>query len=102
MSCTKPIDLKYRVKAFFVRTPDEEPFLMPTTAERLPEYVKYGEAHFKLDGKDLKPNLYQSTTPSEDEEYKDYLFYHSRILLVEMVHMVVAAFWMQESRREKR
>ncbi len=68
------IDLKYRVEATFVRTPDEEPFLMPTTTDRLPEYVKYGEAHFSLEGKDLKLNLYQSTTPSEDEEYKDYLF----------------------------
>jgi hypothetical protein len=69
-----PIDLKYRVRATFVRTPNEIPFLMPTTTERLPEYVKYGEAHFTLDGIDLKLNLYQSTTPSEDEEYKDYLF----------------------------
>ncbi len=69
-----PIDLKYRVKAAFVRTPDEEPFLMPTTTDRLPEYVKYGEAHFTIDGKELKLNLYQNTTPSEDEEYKDYLF----------------------------
>ena len=69
-----PIDLKYIVKAVFVRTPDEVPFLMPTTTDRLPEYVKYGEAHFSLDGKDLKLNLYQSTTPSKDEDYKDYLF----------------------------
>jgi uncharacterized protein (DUF1684 family) len=69
-----PIDLKYRVEANFVRTPDEKPFLMPTTTERLPEYVKYGEAHFKIDGKELKLNLYQSTTPYEDPKYKDYLF----------------------------
>ncbi|PKA82202.1 hypothetical protein ATE92_0328 [Ulvibacter sp. MAR_2010_11] len=69
-----PIDLKYRVTAKFVRTPNETPFLMPTTTERLPEYVKYGEAHFSLEGKELVLELYQSTTPSEDPKYVDYLF----------------------------
>ena len=69
-----PIDLKYRVEATFIRTPDEKPFLMPTTTDRLPEYVKYGEAHFEIDGTELKLNLYQSTTPYEDPKYKDYLF----------------------------
>ena len=48
-----PINLKYRVTARFVRTPDEVPFLMRTTTSRLPEYVKYGEAHFQLEGKEL-------------------------------------------------
>jgi len=69
-----PIDLKYRVNAAFIRTPNEKPFLMPTTTERLPEYVKYGEAHFTIDGKELKLNLYQSTTSYEEEGYEDYLF----------------------------
>ncbi len=69
-----PIDLKYRVVATFVRTPDEKPFLMPTTTERLPEYVKYGEAHFELDGEKLQLNLYQSVPIMEDPEYVDYLF----------------------------
>lgn len=67
-------NLKYRVTAKFVRTPNEEPFLMPTTTDRLPEYVKYGEAHFEIDGKQHVLALYQNTTPSEDPEYKDYLF----------------------------
>jgi uncharacterized protein (DUF1684 family) len=69
-----PIDLKFVVEAKFVRTPDEKPFLMPTTTDRLPEYVKYGEVHFEIDQKKLSLNLYQNTTPSEDPEYKDYLF----------------------------
>ena len=68
------INLDYRVEANFVRTPNETPFLMPTTTSRLPEYVKYGEAHFELDGKKLKLNLYQNTTPSEDPKYADHLF----------------------------
>lgn len=70
-----PIDLKYRVEANFVRTPDEKPFLMPTTTERLPEYVKYGEAHFEVDGKSLKLMLYKSTDSWGDpEKYGDHLF----------------------------
>lgn len=69
-----PINLKYRVEAKFVRTPNEKPFLMPTTTNRKPEYVKYGEAHFSLDGKDLKLNLYKNTQPYKEAGYEDYLF----------------------------
>lgn len=47
---------------------------MPTSARRLPEYVKYGEAYFEIAGEKLKLNLYQNTVPSEDPEYVDYLF----------------------------
>ncbi len=69
-----PIDLKFRVKAKFVRTPNEKPFLMKTSTARLPEYVKYGEAYFTIDGKELKLNLYQSTNHENEEGYEDYLF----------------------------
>ncbi len=69
-----PIDEKYIVEAKFVRTRNEKPFLMPTTTSRLPEYVKYGEAHFSIDGNDLVLNLYKSVQPSKDPAYKDYLF----------------------------
>lgn len=69
-----PINLKYRVDATFVRTPNEIPFLMTTTTERLPEYVKYGEVFFSIDGNQLKLELYQSTSHEEEEGYEDYLF----------------------------
>lgn len=69
-----PINLDFRVEASFVRTPNEEPFLMPTTTDRLPEYVKYGEAYFTLKGKDFKLELYQSTSHETEEGYEDYLF----------------------------
>ncbi len=67
-----PIDLKYTVTVRFVRTPDEKPFLMPTTTDRLPEYVKYGELHFQLEGRDLVLDVFQNTAPKEG--YEDYLF----------------------------
>lgn len=69
-----PINSAYFIEADFVRTPNEKPFLMPTTTDRLPEYVKYGEAHFTLHGKKLQLNLYQSTTPYDEPGYEDYLF----------------------------
>lgn len=69
-----PIDAKFIIMADFVRTPDEKPFLMPTSTARLPEYVKYGEAHFTLLGKSCVLNLFKSTTPYKEPGYEDYLF----------------------------
>lgn len=70
-----PIDLKYRVTAKFVRTPNEKPFLMETTTDRLPEYVKYAEAHFEIGGKPLQLDLYKSTNAWGDpEKYGNHLF----------------------------
>ncbi|MCB0466119.1 MAG: DUF1684 domain-containing protein [Aequorivita sp.] len=69
-----PINEKFIVKAKFVRTPDEKPFLMPTTTSRTPEYVKYGEAHFSIDEKDFVLTLFKSTQPYDEPGYEDYLF----------------------------
>lgn len=69
-----PISEDFIVEAKFVRTPDEEPFLMPTSTERLPEYVKYAELHFKLNDEDYKLDAYQALDLIDDPEYGDYLF----------------------------
>jgi len=68
------IDTTYVVNADFVRTPYESPFAMPTTKERTPIYVKYGELYFQLKGKKYKLNVYQSQDLSRKPEYADYLF----------------------------
>lgn len=68
------IDTNYVVTADFVRTPSEPPFAMPTTTDRTPIYVKYGEAYFKLKGRSYKLNIYQSQDLSANPEYFDYLF----------------------------
>jgi uncharacterized protein (DUF1684 family) len=47
---------------------------MLTTTSRLAKYVKYGEATFKLDGKEDQLNIYQSLSLREKPAYKDYLF----------------------------
>ncbi|WP_116525094.1 DUF1684 domain-containing protein [Seonamhaeicola aphaedonensis] len=68
------VDSSYVVRAHFKRTPNEKPFKMKTTTDRLPEYVKYGELSFNLKGKDLKLNIYQNQGLIKEEGYEDYLF----------------------------
>ena len=69
-----PIDMQYCVQAKLVRTPDEKPFEMPTTTERKPIYVKYGELHFTLMGKECKLDVFRNVELTKKEEYKDHLF----------------------------
>jgi hypothetical protein len=69
-----PISGKYFVVATLVRTPKEKPFLMKTSTNRTPKFIKYGEAHFEIDGKHCKLNLYQDVEFSKNPKYKDDLF----------------------------
>ncbi len=69
-----PINLDYRLKATFVKTENPTLFKMKTTTSRLPEYQKYGEVHFKLDGEDRVLEVYQSPEISKRPGYEDYLF----------------------------
>ena len=69
-----PVDENFSVVAEFVRTPYEMPFEMPTTTERKPVYVKYGEVYFELKGQEYKLNLYQNQELIKNAEYEDYLF----------------------------
>ena len=62
------------VKAKFERTPDETPFEMKTTTDRLPVYVKYGVVTFTLKGNEYHLNLYQNQDLIKKEGYEDYLF----------------------------
>ncbi|KAA1246081.1 DUF1684 domain-containing protein [Aquimarina sp. RZ0] len=68
------IDTSYSIMAKFVRTPYETPFIMKTTTEREPVYVKYGEAHFTLQEKEFILNIYQSQGLKTQSEYENYLF----------------------------
>lgn len=69
-----PIDAKFFIQAQFIRTANEKSFKMKTTGTMLPEYVKYGELHFTLDGKKLKLNVYQNIELAKKAGYEDYLF----------------------------
>lgn len=69
-----PIDSSYRVKAKFKLDLQKRKFGMKTTTSRLPVYVKYGIASFKLHNQQFNINVYQNVELSKREEYKDYLF----------------------------
>ena len=69
-----PANEKFYVVAQFVRTANEQPFEMKTSTDRKPVYVKYGEAHFNIDGQFFKLNIYRNIELSKKEQYKDYLF----------------------------
>lgn len=69
-----PVDMQYCVTAKLVRTPNEKPFAMPTTTTRKPMYVKYGELHFTLKGKECQLDVFQSLDLIKLDEYKDALF----------------------------
>ncbi len=69
-----PVNLDYRIKAKFVKTENPVLFKMKTTTTRLPEYLKYGEVHFKLDGEERVLEVYQSPEISKMEDFEDYLF----------------------------
>ena len=69
-----PINTKFIVKAKFVRLPNEKIFKMKTSTSRAPEYVKYGELIFTIDGKDFKLNLYQNIELIKKAGFEDYLF----------------------------
>ena len=69
-----PLNEKYIVEATFIRTKKEKAFGMKTTTSRTPFYVKYGELHFSVDGKNLKLNVYKNLDLSKKSGYEDYLF----------------------------
>lgn len=69
-----PINTKYRVNAQLELVEDSKPFTMKTTTDRLPIYKLYGIAHFEIDGKPHKLEIYQSQQLILDPLYKDYLF----------------------------
>ena len=69
-----PVDLKYRVKAKFVRTKNSVVFENPTSSGRTQPYLEYGTATFTLQGKNYSLKIYQSQNLIKMKEYVDHLF----------------------------
>lgn len=66
-------DSLYRVKARIIRTPEAQPFLMPTTTARQAREVRYAIAYFTLKGRNYELELYRSLEPADSGE-QDRLF----------------------------
>lgn len=69
-----PINERFIIEAELVRTPNEEPFEMPTTTNRKPIYKKFGEIHFTFNGKKQQLDVFQDMNLITKEEYKSHLF----------------------------
>ena len=71
-----PIELKYIVKANFVKNEFPVPFELATTTDRKPVYQKYGTLYFELDGVKCELPVYQNISfiDHENEEYRKHLF----------------------------
>lgn len=69
-----PADTSYVIKAQFKRTPDAEPFLMPSTTDRQTREVVYGIASFNLNGQRFELEVYQGLDLMKEEGFEDYLF----------------------------
>lgn len=67
-------DSTFVVTATLTRTPEEKPFKMKTTTDRLPEYVKYGVVEFQIEGKIHQLNVYQDLGLLKMVGQEDYLF----------------------------
>jgi uncharacterized protein (DUF1684 family) len=65
-------DLKFRVQATFIKNEKPVLFAMRTTGSNLPQYRKYGEVHFQLEGKSFVLEAYQEKTRSGD--FGNFLF----------------------------
>lgn len=69
-----PIDMKYRVEADLILTPEATAFEIPTSTARKALYRQYAIAVFTIDSIEYRLSLYESMKLKEKEEYKDYLF----------------------------
>ncbi|MCC3155827.1 DUF1684 domain-containing protein [Hymenobacter sp. 15J16-1T3B] len=68
-----PVDYAYYVPAYLVRDAQAQPFPMKTTTVRQPMYRKFGELHFRLQGRALKLTVYESLDLKQKPGYEDYL-----------------------------
>lgn len=64
----------WRCKARVERTPEAQPFDMPTYSGRKKQFVQYGLVHFKVAGQARTLAIYQNLGLMAQEEYKDHLF----------------------------
>ena len=69
-----PANLNYRVEATFVKHNTPVLFKMKTTTTRLPDYIKYGEAHFTIQNQNFVLEVYQSPDVSKMKGYENHLF----------------------------
>jgi hypothetical protein len=69
-----PPDSSYRVRAFFERIEDGQPFRMESTGEVQDIYLPYARVHFQIRGEDQVLTVFQNLRLLQQDAYQDYLF----------------------------
>lgn len=69
-----PIDFKYRVTATLKKFNNSDTVIFPTSSSKLKRYIKYAEAHFKLDSKKHVLILYRSVDLMKHPKYGNLVF----------------------------
>ncbi len=64
----------WRIATRFERTPEAQPFDLPTYSGQTRKYVRYGIAYFEVDGVPRQLSVYQNLQLATQEAYRDYLF----------------------------
>ena len=67
-------DAAWRITASFERTPDTQPFDLPTYSGRSARYQQYGILTFEKNGKKYSLRIYQNLRLMTSQKYFDYLF----------------------------
>lgn len=67
-------DSTFRVKCDFTKINSHSTFKIPTVDGKQKEYFKYGILSFRIKGKNLQLNVYQSLSLMKIPKYKNYLF----------------------------
>lgn len=68
------VDPDFNIEGTLEITPEEKPFEMYTSTNRLPVYRKYGNFNFKVKGKDFVLGVFQNMDIIDDSVQKNYLF----------------------------
>lgn len=68
------IDPEFKIEGVLELTPDEQPFKMPTSTDRLPIYRKYGNFRFKIKDEHFSLSVYQNMDFIDDTLRNKYLF----------------------------
>lgn len=67
-------DSLYKVTAVLTFIYDDQPFIIPTYSGKEKKYLRFAEAHFKINGTPVKLTLFKSVALMDNPKYADYLF----------------------------
>lgn len=68
------VDSDFNIEGTLELTPEQKPFEMATSTDRVPVYRKYANLHFKVKGEDFVLGVFQNMDYIDDSVYKNHLF----------------------------